>query len=42
VADTFGLVTVSKGPDYRHMTRFYEERVLPRRAETAASSLIRR
>ncbi len=42
VADTFGLVSVSKGPDYRHMTRFYEERVLPRRAQTASSPLIRR
>ncbi len=27
----FGLVEVSKGPDYRHMERFYRERVLPRR-----------
>lgn len=27
----FGLVEVSKGPDYRHMEGFYRERVLPRR-----------
>ncbi len=36
----FGLVEVSRGPDYRHMERFYRERVLPRRmvAETKAES----
>lgn len=38
VADTFGLVTVSKGPDYRHMARFYEQRVLPRRAAQASAA----
>jgi Tyrosine phosphatase family len=27
----FGLVEVSKGPDYRHMEDFYHDRVLPRR-----------
>ncbi|WP_435009338.1 protein-tyrosine phosphatase family protein [Tundrisphaera lichenicola] len=27
----FGLVEVSRGPDYRHMENFYRERVLPRR-----------
>lgn len=27
----FGLVEVSRGPDYRHMESFYQERVLPRR-----------
>ena len=27
----FGLVEVSRGPDYRHMEQFYRERVLPRR-----------
>ncbi len=27
----FGLVEVSRGPDYRYMERFYRERVLPRR-----------
>ncbi len=27
----FGLVEVSRGPDYRHMEEFYRERVLPRR-----------
>jgi protein tyrosine phosphatase (PTP) superfamily phosphohydrolase (DUF442 family) len=31
IARTFGLREVSKGPDYRHMTEFYAERVLPRR-----------
>ena len=35
IADAFGLVTVSKGPDYRHMKHFYEQRVLPRRAAQA-------
>ncbi len=43
----FGLVEASKGPDYRHMQGFYNERVLPRRlvaqpgaasAETARAS----
>lgn len=42
----FGLVEASKGPDYRHMEGFYNERVLPRRlvgeprprAETARTS----
>jgi hypothetical protein len=28
-----GLVTVSHGPDYRHMVSFYESRVLPLRRE---------
>ena len=27
----FGLVEVSRGPDYRHMEKFYRDRVLPRR-----------
>ncbi len=27
----FGLVEASKGPDYRHMEGFYNDRVLPRR-----------
>ena len=27
----FGLVEASRGPDHRHMERFYRERVLPRR-----------
>jgi protein-tyrosine phosphatase len=38
IARTFGLVTVSKGPDYRHMQRFYEERVLPRRQAEARTA----
>ena len=29
IAETFGLVEVSHGPDYRHMEAFYRERVLP-------------
>ena len=37
----FGLVEVSRGPDYRHMEDFYRDRVLPRRlvAEPGASIL---
>ena len=31
IARTFGLVEVDHGPDYRHMQRFYSERVLPDR-----------
>lgn len=31
VASQFGLVRVNHGPDYRHMERFYEERVVPYR-----------
>lgn len=38
VADTFGLVQVDHGPDYRHMAKFYEERVLPKRAAQAAQA----
>jgi hypothetical protein len=39
IARTFGLVTVDHGPDYRHMRRFYQERVLPRRrAQTTAAA----
>lgn len=37
VARTFGLVQVDKGPDYRIMDRFYQERVLPRRGAAAAN-----
>ncbi|RUL82546.1 fused DSP-PTPase phosphatase/NAD kinase-like protein [Tautonia sociabilis] len=33
VARTFGLKRVDRGPDYRFMEQFYEERVLPRRRE---------
>ena len=32
ISRTFGLVPVNHGPDYRIMTDFYRERVLPRRA----------
>lgn len=38
VAQSFGLVTVSKGPDYRHMQDFYRDRVLPKRAAQVARS----
>ena len=43
VADQFGLVRVNHGPDYRHMERFYDERVLAYRAaqEKAAESVAR-
>jgi protein tyrosine/serine phosphatase len=37
VADQFGLVEVDHGPDYRHMAKFYNERVLPRRAAQVAA-----
>lgn len=36
IARTFGLREVDKGPDYRHMTRFYKERVLTRRTARLA------
>jgi protein tyrosine/serine phosphatase len=37
IAHTFGLREVNHGPDYRHMTSFYRERVEPlRRARSAA------
>lgn len=36
IARTFGLVRADHGPDYRHMDRFYRERVLPRRAQAQA------
>jgi protein-tyrosine phosphatase len=35
ISRTFGLKEVSRGPDYRHMARFYQDRVLPRRAAQA-------
>lgn len=37
VARNFGLIEVKpdRGPDYRHMAKFYNERVLPRRAAQA-------
>ena len=38
VADLFGLHKVDKGPDYRRMAGFYEERVLPRRAALQAKA----
>jgi len=38
ISQTFGLVEVSKGPDYRHMESFYNERVLPYRAAQSKQS----
>jgi protein tyrosine phosphatase (PTP) superfamily phosphohydrolase (DUF442 family) len=35
IARQFGLKQVDKGPDYRHMRGFYEDRVLPRRLARA-------
>jgi hypothetical protein len=31
VARHFGLVSVNHGPDYRHMQKFFDERVVPYR-----------
>ncbi len=42
VSRSFGLVAVSHGPDYRHMKKFYEERVLPRRLSKAATAASRK
>lgn len=38
IAGTFGLRAVNKGPDYRHMARFYQQRVLPKRQSQTASN----
>ncbi|WP_422929770.1 tyrosine protein phosphatase [Singulisphaera sp. PoT] len=38
ISRTFGLVKVSKGPDYRHMESFYVERVLPYRESLQKSA----
>ncbi len=38
VADEFGLIEANHGPDYRHMAKFYEDRVLPMRAAKAAKA----
>lgn len=40
VANHFGLVSVNHGPDYRHMEKFYDERVVPYRLaqKTAAEA----
>lgn len=35
VAHHFGLVSVNHGPDYRHMQKFFEERVVPYRLAKA-------
>ena len=37
IAQTFGLKEVDKGPDYRHMTAFYKNFVLPRREAGATA-----
>ena len=42
IADSFGLVAVNHGPDYRFMAEFYNERVLPARRAQAAASVTRR
>jgi protein-tyrosine phosphatase len=38
IARTFGLVEVDHGPDYRHMQRFYRERILPNRPKAPTAS----
>lgn len=40
IARTFGLKKVDKGPDYRHMTAFYEEVVLPLRQRQAQAERV--
>jgi len=42
IADSFGLVAVNHGPDYRYMAEFYNERVLPARRAQAAAAVTRR
>ena len=42
IARTFGLVEVAHGPDYRHMERFYNERVLPNRPPAPTATAARR
>jgi hypothetical protein len=37
ISRTFGLVEVTRGPDYRRMAAFYRERVLPRRRAVAVT-----
>lgn len=37
ISKTFGLRAVDEGPDYRHMSRFYEERVVPKRSAMAGA-----
>ncbi len=39
IAQTFGLREVNHGPDYRIMALFYQERVLPKRAELAKAAV---
>ncbi len=38
IENSIGLVEVSKGVDYRDMAAFYRDRVLPRRAQAAATA----
>jgi hypothetical protein len=38
IAQSFGLIQVSHGPDYRHMKSFYNERVLPFRPTNPAAT----
>lgn len=42
ISSTFGLVTVSHGPDYRHMESFYQERVLPYRQSVRREAALAR
>ena len=43
IADSFGLNAVHHGPDYRYMSEFYNDRVLPaRRAQALAEAATRR
>ena len=37
ISTHFGLRAVNKGPDYRHMTEYYRDRVLPSRLAHASS-----
>jgi Tyrosine phosphatase family len=38
IEHSFGLIEVSHGPDFRHMQRFYNERVLPERTVKAPAT----
>jgi protein tyrosine/serine phosphatase len=42
ISQTFGLRQVDKGPDYRHMTKFYNDRVLTRRSSQSKQSVAQR
>ena len=38
ISESFGLVEVSKGPDYRFMSNFYRDRILPAREAQARAA----